>query len=68
RGALFAASLLLLYGVLFLLLQSEDYALVVGAGLLFAFLAGIMLLTRKLDWYLVADPARLTKETPVGED
>ena len=39
-----------------------------GAGLLFAILAGIMLLTRKLDWYQVADPARLAKETPAGED
>lgn len=68
RGALFAASLLLLYGVLYLLLQSEDNALVLGAGLLFAILAGIMLLTRKLDWYQVADPARLAKETPAGED
>ncbi|EMB2348430.1 cell envelope integrity protein CreD [Serratia sp. CY54039] len=68
RGALFAASLLLLYGVLYLLLQSEDNALVLGAGLLFAILAGIMLLTRKLDWYQVADPARLTKETPAAED
>ncbi len=67
RGALFAASLLMLYGVLYLLLQSEDNALVLGAGLLFAILAGIMLLTRKLDWYQVADPARLNGETPTGE-
>jgi len=59
RGALFAASLLLLYGVLYLLLQSEDNALVLGSVLLFGVLAGIMLLTRKLDWYQVADAARL---------
>lgn len=61
-GALFAVSLLALYGVLYLLLQSEDNALVLGASLLFAILAGIMLLTRKLDWYQVADPARLTRK------
>lgn len=67
RGALFAVSLLMLYGVLYLLLQSEDNALVLGAGLLFAILAGIMLLTRKLDWYQVADPARLGAEMSVGE-
>lgn len=67
RGGLFAVSLLMLYGVLYLLLQSEDNALVLGAGLLFAVLAGIMLLTRKLDWYQVADPARLSGETPVDE-
>ncbi|WP_154900487.1 cell envelope integrity protein CreD [Serratia ficaria] len=66
RGALFAASLLLLYGVLYLLLQSEDNALALGAGLLFAILAGIMLLTRKLDWYRVADPARLAGDAATG--
>ena len=67
RGTLFAASLLSLYGVLYLLLQSEDNALVLGAVLLFAILAGIMLLTRKLDWYRVADPARLAAEAPDGD-
>lgn len=67
RGGIFAVSLLMLYGVLYLLLQSEDNALVLGAGLLFAILAGIMLLTRKLDWYQVADPARLNGETPADE-
>lgn len=59
RGMLFAASLLLLYGILYMLLQSEDNALVLGSVLLFGILAGIMLLTRKLDWYQVADPSRL---------
>jgi inner membrane protein len=74
RGMLFAASLLLLYGILYMLLQSEDNALVLGSVLLFGVLAGIMLLTRKLDWYQVADPARLkgnaaepeTAETPAS--
>ncbi|CAI1091656.1 inner membrane CreD family protein [Serratia ficaria] len=39
--------------------ERGEPALALGAGLLFAILAGIMLLTRKLDWYRVADPARL---------
>ncbi|MBX9487597.1 cell envelope integrity protein CreD [Yersinia enterocolitica] len=60
RGALFASGLLLLYGVLFGLLQSEDNALLLGAGLLFIILAAVMLLTRRLDWYQVASPQRLT--------
>lgn len=63
RGMLFAASLLLLYGILYMLLQSEDNALVLGSVLLFVILAGIMLLTRKLDWYQVADPTRLKSNT-----
>jgi inner membrane protein len=45
-GALFAA----LYGALYVLLQSEDHALLLGSLLVFAVLAAVMLLTRKLDW------------------
>ncbi|CNF79069.1 cell envelope integrity protein CreD [Yersinia frederiksenii] len=62
RGALFAGGLLLLYGVLFGLLQSEDNALLLGASLLFIILAAVMLLTRQLDWYQVADPQRFTAQ------
>lgn len=51
RGLGFAAALGLLYAALYGLLVSEDNALVLGAGLLFVILAGIMVATRKLDWY-----------------
>lgn len=61
RGTLFACGLLLLYGILFGLLQSEDNALLLGAGLLFVVLTVVMLLTRRLDWYQVADTQRLTE-------
>lgn len=54
RGASFAMGLLGLYGLLFLILHSEDMALLFGALLLFMILAGLMLLTRKVDWYQVA--------------
>ncbi|MGD9583323.1 MAG: cell envelope integrity protein CreD [Lysobacterales bacterium] len=54
RGLAFAALLGLLFGLLFGLLQSEDYALLVGALALFAALASVMLLTRRLDWYRLA--------------
>ena len=40
-----------LYGALFVLLQREQTALVMGSLLLFAVLAAVMLVTRKLDWY-----------------
>ncbi|MFA9209497.1 MAG: inner membrane CreD family protein, partial [Yersinia sp. (in: enterobacteria)] len=46
--------------VLFGLLQSEDNALLLGAGLLFIILAAVMVLTRRLDWYQVANPQLLT--------
>jgi inner membrane protein len=54
RGVGFAAMLGLLYAALYGLLVSEDNALVLGAGLLFAILAAIMVATRKVDWYQVA--------------
>ena len=50
RGLGFAAMLGALYAALYGLLLSEDNALVMGAGLLFAILAAIMVATRKVDW------------------
>ncbi|MDQ3160457.1 MAG: cell envelope integrity protein CreD, partial [Pseudomonadota bacterium] len=54
RGLGFAGMLALLYAALYGLLVSEDNALVLGSGLLFAILAALMLATRKIDWYQVA--------------
>jgi inner membrane protein len=51
RGLGFAAMLTVLYGALYGLLVSEDNALVLGSALLFAILAAIMVLTRRIDWY-----------------
>jgi inner membrane protein len=50
RGVGFGAGLVALYGVLYLLLRSEDYALLVGSAVLFAALATVMVLTRRIDW------------------
>jgi len=46
-GGVFAA----VYGLLYLLVTAEDYALLAGALALFALVATLMVLTRKLDWY-----------------
>ncbi|WP_175849709.1 cell envelope integrity protein CreD [Burkholderia cepacia] len=51
RGAVFSALLAVLYAALYGLLLSEDNALMLGSLLLFAILAGIMTLTRRVDWY-----------------
>lgn len=51
QGLGFAALLGLVYAILFGLLQAEETALLLGALLLFAILALVMGLTRKLDWY-----------------
>jgi inner membrane protein len=46
-----AAAFGLVYGLLYLLVTSEDYSLLTGAIALFAILATVMVVTRKLDWY-----------------
>jgi inner membrane protein len=56
RGTGFAAALAVLYGALYGLLNSENNALVMGAILLFAVLAAIMVATRKVDWYRLGEP------------
>lgn len=49
-GAGIAAALTASYGVLYVILLSEDDALLFGSLLLFAILAALMLATRRLDW------------------
>lgn len=51
RASGFGGALALLYGYLYGVLLSEENALVLGALLLFAVLAALMLATRKVDWY-----------------
>jgi inner membrane protein len=50
-GLGFGMGLATLYGLLYALLGSEDYALLVGATVLFAALASVMALTRRVDWH-----------------
>ncbi|EKF73741.1 inner membrane protein [Alcanivorax hongdengensis A-11-3] len=47
----FALSLLLVQGMIYGILMAEDYALLMGALLLFAALAAVMGVTRRLDWH-----------------
>ena len=50
-GLLFGLGIALLYGLLYALLQMEQNALVIGSVMLFAALAAVMMLTRRIDWY-----------------
>ena len=50
-GLAFGAAIAALYGALYVLLQMEQTALVIGSALLFAVLAAVMVATRRLDWY-----------------
>jgi inner membrane protein len=59
RGLPFAAGIAALYALLYVLLQLEQTALVLGAVLLFAVLALVMALTRRVDWYALLEQVRV---------
>ena len=54
RGIIMAPVLAISYSFLHVVLQSEDYALLLGSLGLFAILAAVMAITRKVDWYNLA--------------
>jgi inner membrane protein len=63
-GMGFATMLTLLYGVLYMLLDSENNALLMGSLLLFGILAVIMWITRKVDWYELSNRAAVPPTVP----
>ncbi len=52
------AILAFLYLFIYIILQLEDYALLMGSLLLFSILATVMYLSRKIDWYAVEEGMR----------
>lgn len=48
-----AGILAILYSYLFIVLQLEDYALIMGSIGLFIILSSVMYITRKIDWYAI---------------
>ena len=65
RGLGFGGMLTALYAAVYGLLISEDNALILGSLLLFAVLAVVMVVTRKVDWYKSGmEPMRGAKATP----
>ncbi|MGV4200286.1 cell envelope integrity protein CreD [Citrobacter murliniae] len=56
NSILFTVALLSLDGVMWVLLRSQDSALLLGTGVLLFALCGIMFLTRHLDWHSLAQP------------
>jgi inner membrane protein len=50
RSAAFAGALAVVYGAIYVILIAEQLALLMGALLLFAVLATVMIATRRLDW------------------
>jgi inner membrane protein len=51
RGLVAGGAMSMIYGLLYMLVLSEDYSLLLGAIILFAALAAVMLATRRFDWY-----------------
>lgn len=64
RSGVIATFLFVLYALLYALLRSEDYALLLGSLALFAGLAAVMYFTRELDWRSAA-PISIKTETKV---
>ena len=57
-GISFGAMITLLYGMLYIIISSEDHALLLGSILVFLALAGVMLLTKNFDWHQVSQDAK----------
>lgn len=57
-GLMLGSGLSVLYFLLYVILQSEDNALLMGSILIFAILALLMLSTRNLDWYALTASQR----------
>jgi len=61
RGTVAGVAMSGVYALLYALVLSEDYALLLGAIVLFVALAAVMLVTRRVDWYrLNASPSTST--------
>ncbi|VAR84624.1 inner membrane protein CreD [Klebsiella pneumoniae] len=68
NSLLFVAALLLLDGVMWFLLHSEDSALLLGTGGLALALSVLMFLTRRVDWYALSLPKGTVPPTPAADD
>ncbi|EIW8638876.1 cell envelope integrity protein CreD [Klebsiella pneumoniae] len=68
NSLLFVAALLLLDGVMWFLLHSEDSALLLGTGVLALALSVLMFLTRRVDWYALSLPKGTAPPTPAADD
>ncbi|QLS61901.1 cell envelope integrity protein CreD [Klebsiella variicola] len=68
NSLLFVAALLLLDGVMWFLLHSEDSALLLGTGVLVLALSVLMFLTRRVDWYALSLPKGSAPPPPAADD
>lgn len=57
-----------LYGLLYLIIGSEENALLVGSFFLFALLALVMMITRRLDWYGLGSGSKKADSVPISDE
>lgn len=62
RGIVAGGAMTLVYGLLYMLVLSEDYSLLLGSIILFVALAAVMLATRHIDWYQLKPTERSDAE------
>lgn len=58
NASFLALGISVLYAMLYVILKSEDFALLMGSGLTFLCLATLMVVTRKIDWYGLNKPQK----------
>jgi inner membrane protein len=63
RGGVAGVAMSGVYALLYALVLSEDYALLLGAIVLFVALAAVMLVTRRLDWYRLSAPTTVSTDS-----
>ncbi|CTU54204.1 cell envelope integrity protein CreD [Escherichia albertii] len=69
NSILFTVALLVLDGVMWGLLNSADSALLLGTSVLVAALAGMMFVTRNIDWYAFSLPKmKASKEVTIDDE
>jgi len=64
RGLAFGAYFAALYGTLYVVLSLEDSALLAGTLLAFTALSGVMIATRRLDWFAWSASLKTTTGLP----
>lgn len=66
RGLTFGVAIAGLYAVLYVIIQEEDYAFSMGAGLVFVALSAVMYLTRRIDWFQISKSTFSNTESRQG--
>ncbi|AWM81325.1 cell envelope integrity protein CreD [Gammaproteobacteria bacterium ESL0073] len=68
QAIIFTCLLSLIYLMLYVLLNAEEYSLMMGSILVFMILSTAMIATRRLDWYQVTTQNPLTKYTKQSKE